>query len=98
MEETYLSGETFIWRETHFSGKVVTAAAAAMKIDLLYREIYIFCYFFQFGIVGRFFAVSKCYETVAQKVIKIPYNLSQCGNHGVRGFFSRRFLFMRFHK
>ena len=97
--KTYLAGETLFWGEKLFSGKAASAVAvAAAQIISVYKDIH--SLFINFIILKSlpFRYTFQCYETIAQNLIKIPYNLSQSENYDVRAFFSRRFLFMRFIK
>ena len=88
----------FFGRDTFFEGETVFGRQFFERTVFFGGEINTLCSFtFQFWNLPFLYSF-WCYETITQKLNKIPYNLSQCGNYDVRDFFSRRFLFMRFLK
>ena len=98
-------GVELLLEETLFGWNNFFGGDAFLRVDTFLRgdvffggEINTLCSFiFQF-LSAPFLYSFWCYETIAQKLIKNLYNLSQCGNYDVRECFSRRFSFMRFLK
>ena len=93
--ELFFGWSTFFGWDTFFEGETISGRQSFERKRFFWKRDKYFM-FINFPILKC--AVSLQFLVLwnyCSKVIKIPYNLSQCGNYDVQEFFSRRFLFMR---
>ena len=96
-DENYFSGKTLFSGETHFlREKRFLGVRYSSGMVFFGGEINTLCLFTsQFWSVPCLYSF-WCYKTITQKLNKIPYNLSQCGNYDVRQHFSSPWICSQF--